>query len=88
MIVESINSAVLSVPDGAHSRINPLLQGMRRPFGASLAGETRHRRSSLLQMPVQLGVQPTFGNQLLVAAILGHVPAVEHQHPVGLLHRR
>jgi hypothetical protein len=28
------------------------------------------------------------GDQLLVVAILGHLPAIEHQHPIGLLHRR
>ena len=42
----------------------------------------------LLQVAVELGVQTTLGNQLLMIAILGNLPAVEHQHAVRLFHRR
>ena len=39
-------------------------------------------------MAVKLGVKAAIGDQLLVVAILGHLPAIEHQHPICLLHRR
>ena len=38
-------------------------------------------------MPVKLGVQTTVGDQLLMITVFGDAPAVEHQHPIGLLHR-
>ena len=44
--------------------------------------------SGLLKVPVQLGVQPTVGDQLLMVAIFGHMPTIEHQHPISLLHCR
>ena len=34
-------------------------------------------------MPVELGVQTTLGDQLLVVAVLRHAAAVEYQHPIG-----
>ncbi|MNQ49691.1 hypothetical protein D3C85_636070 [compost metagenome] len=39
-------------------------------------------------MPIQLGVQPAIGDQLLVIAILGNAAAIEYQHPIRLFHRR
>src|SRR5690606_4910168 len=38
-------------------------------------------------MPIQLGVQPAFGDQLLMVAILGNAAAIEYQYPIGLFHR-
>lgn len=44
--------------------------------------------SHLLQMSVEPGVEAAFGDQLLVIAVFGDMPAIEDQDPVGLLHRR
>lgn len=44
--------------------------------------------SHLLQMSVEPGVEAAFGDQLLVVAVFGDMPAIEDQDPVGLLHRR
>lgn len=49
--------------------------------------ELARRQSVLLQMPIQLGVQPTIGNQLLMVAIFGNAAAVEYQHSIGLFNR-
>lgn len=44
--------------------------------------------SRLLQMPVELGIEPTLCNQLLVIALFGNAPTIKHQHPVSLFYRR
>lgn len=51
-----------------------------------LAGQ--QQVSSVLQMPIKLGIQPTVGNQLLMAAIFGDTSAIKYQHPVSLFYRR
>ena len=37
----------------------------------------------LLQVSVELGVQPTLSDQLLMVAILGNLPAIEYAHQTG-----
>ena len=44
--------------------------------------------SRLLQVPIELGVEPAFCNQLLVIAIFSNAPAIKYQYPVCLFYRR
>jgi hypothetical protein len=42
---------------------------------------------SMLQMAIQLGVEPAIGDQLLMAAVFGNAAAIKNQHPIRLLNR-
>ena len=44
--------------------------------------------SSLLQMPIELGVKTTFCNQLLMITVFCNASTIEYQHPVCLFYRR
>ena len=39
-------------------------------------------------MPIQARIKPALSDQLLMITILGDAPTVEHQHSIGLFHRR
>lgn len=50
-------------------------------------GLLRHD-GSVLQVAIEPRIEPALGDQLAVLALFGDAPAIEHQHPIGLLNRR